>query len=115
MNKYILKIISIAKKYIDKAYYSYYTLDKEALIREAFPWINYVGDYTNITLFMKTNSLDTLETISQVITTYYWWEVNRLIKEDNFQQIERYQWLLDFCQSMKDYKTYLNIEENESK
>lgn len=112
MKKLLLKCLLITKKLIDKLYYSYYTADKEALIREMFPWINYIWDYSHIDLFLKTTSYDSLDSIVKVITTFYWGEVWRLTIENKFQQIERYQGLLEFCVSIRDYQQYLLLEQN---
>lgn len=110
----MFRIIKFIKKYIDKIYYLHYTRDRETLVREMFPWINYIWEYRFIDLYLKNSTPESLDSIIKVIFTFYRWEVNRLTLEWKFQWIERYQWLLDFCQSLKDYQQYVFEEKTKN-
>lgn len=101
------KIIKWLKVKVDKIYYSVYTTDEWTLIREMFPWINSIWEYKHINTFLRNNRPSDISLLMNVITAYYWWEVKRLTEEGNFQTIERYQWLLDFIQDIRDYQAYL--------
>lgn len=111
MKEFCFTMLTFVKKFIDKLYYSKYTRSRETLIREVFPWINYIWDYSTVELFLKSSNPTAVSDLIKVITTFYWWEVNRLTIQNDFQWIVRYQGLLDFCQSLRDYQEYI-LEEN---
>lgn len=97
-------IIAFLKKTFDKLYYSKYTIqERGALIRTMFPWINKVGEYERLNSFLKDRSQYELDEYIWAIMAYYWWEVETLTMKWEFNKIERYQWLVDFCQAIRDY------------
>lgn len=101
------KILQFLKKNIDKRYYNYYSMDRETLIREMFPWISKIWEYNELDLFLKNTTVSSTATLMKVIWTFYWWEVNRLTAEWKFSEIEKYQWLLEFVQAVRDYQEYI--------
>lgn len=102
--KILIVIVKWLKETVDKLYYSKYTLgERGALIRTMFPWINQVGEYRKLTDFLSHTSPVDLSLITEAITSFYWGEVSRLTSSNKFNEIERYQGLIDFCQSVKDY------------
>jgi len=103
-------IIRLLKKIIDKQYYKYYTEDKETLIRQMFPWIQQVWEYKKLSLFLQSNGPQQINDIIEIIWAYYRWEVERLNMEWKFSEVERYQWLVDFSQSLRDYQEYVLTE-----
>jgi hypothetical protein len=104
------KILGALKKIIDKQYYKYYTLDRETLIRQMFPGIHSIWEYTRIDIFFRNNGPEKVDEIIKLIWTYYRWEVERLNMEWKFSEIERYQWIVDFIQAIKDYQEYILTE-----
>lgn len=108
------KIIVKVKKFIDNIYYKDYYENREILIREIFPWVNHVGEFKYLDLFLKNHNTTDIENLVKVIWDFYWWEVSRLSLEWKFSSIERNQWLLDFAQSLKDYNIML-LREAEDK
>ena len=117
MNDLFFKIISIIKKWVDKLYYSRYTLKRETLIREMFPWVNTLtlDDYSVINNFLVTITPSDLSKLIKVITTFYWLEVNRCVTSGNIQWIIKFQWLIDLCDSLADAQVILLREEEWSK
>jgi len=100
----MLAIIIWLKKYVDKLYYSKYTLgERGALIRTMFPWITKVWEYKTLESFLITTSLAEIDQLTWAIMSYYWWEVERLTLKWEFEWIRRYQGLVDFCQSIQDF------------
>lgn len=106
MKNIIFNILTFIKKCVDKAYYSMYTLDTETLIRKMFPWVETITqqDYSVINNFLLTTSPADLQRIVNVITTFYWIEVNREIWKHNIQWITKYEWLIELCNSLTDFQ-----------
>lgn len=100
------------KKIIDKIYYTEYTFNKETLIREMFPWISNVWWYELLNIFFRNYSPTQVDEFIKIIWAYYRWEVERLTLLWKFSEIERFQWLLDFAQALKDYQDYILRELN---
>lgn len=97
-------IITYLKEKIDKLYYSKYTLGQRGtLIRTMFPWITKVWEYSRLEEYLITTSPTELNRVIWFITSFYWWEVSRLTANSKFEEIKRYQGLIDLCQSLKDY------------
>lgn len=107
------KILTYIKKIVDKYYYNEYTYDKDTLIREMFPWIINIWEYKKIDSFLRKNSPSDISDLIEAIWAFYRWEVDRCTKEWKFQEIERYQWLIDFSQSIRDYQEYILLNKNE--
>jgi hypothetical protein len=108
-------IIIKLKKIIDKLYYSKYYSSREILIREIFPGTYNVWEYKHLSKYLNSNDANAIDNLIKVIWDYYWWEVSRLGMEGKFTSIERVQWLLDFAQSLKDYKLMLLTEAEDNK
>ena len=109
----MLKIIIFLKKFIDKLYYiKYNAWNKEILIRQMFPWIEKVWEYSKIEDFLQGRSTSEIDQVVSTIMSYYWWEVARLNSNKNHDEIWSLQWLVDFCQSLKDYLNELYILNN---
>jgi hypothetical protein len=106
MKQLLIKLLWIIKKFVDKLYYSQYTADNEALIRQMFPWVNTMTtqDYSVINNFLISTSPADLSRLVQVITTFYWLEVNREILKNNLQWVIKYQWLIELCDSLTDFQ-----------
>ena len=111
-----MKAIIIAlKKIIDKIYYSKYYTSREILIREIFPGTYNVWEYKDLNKYLNSQDVNNIENLIKVIWDFYWWEVSRLAMEGKFTSIERFQGLIDFGQSLKDYKLMLLTEAEDKK
>ena len=111
MNDIKIKIVVWLKKKLDKIYYNQYTLSRETLIREMFPWINRVWEYDHLETFMRNTSVSQLLDLITVIYSYYWGEVNALISVWKIDEINKLKWLLDFANAIRDYKDRVMSEE----
>jgi hypothetical protein len=98
------------KKYIDKLYYNKYTHDRETLIREMFPNIENIWEYKHIDFYLRNSTISQTNDLVKAIWAFYWWEVARLTKENKYDEIMKYQWLIDFSQTIKDYHEYVLTE-----
>ena len=107
-------IITQLKKIIDKLYYSKYSVSREILVREIFPWTYNVWEYKTLQNFLKSQDQSSIALLIKVIWDFYWWEVSRLSLEWKFSSIERNQGLIDFAQSLKDYNSMLLRESAEN-
>ena len=116
MKELLFKVLKIIKKYVDKLYYSQYTWDTETLIRQMFPWVSTLTtqDYSVINNFLLNTTPAELSKLTNVITTFYWLEVNREILKNNLQWIVKYQWLIELSNSLTDFqRIYLAERANE--
>lgn len=109
------KIITAIKKFVDKIYYNGYYDRREILVREIFPNIKEIGEYKKLSTFLETQDHSSVDRLIEVITDFYWWEVSQLSLDWKFSSIERYQWLLDFAQSLKDYRMVVQRELEDKK
>ena len=108
-------IIVQLKKIIDKIYYSKYYTSREILIREIFPGVSNIWEYKYLTKYLNTQDANSVDELIKVVWDFYWWEVSRLGMEGKFTSIERFQGLIDFTQSLKDYKLMLLTEAEDKK
>jgi hypothetical protein len=107
MKLYIFNLLKIVKKIIDKAYYNQYTYNRETLVREMFPWIVSIWEYKEIDSFLRHWNITQTNDIVRAIWAFYWGKVKELTSAWKYVEIEKYQWLLDFCQSIRDYQEYI--------
>ena len=107
MKKYTFILLRILKKIIDKAYYNQYTYNRETLVREMFPWIYNIWELKEIDSFVRNWSVTQTNELVKAIWAFYWGQVSRLTSAWKYAEIEKYQWLLDFCQAIRDYQEYI--------
>lgn len=112
MNKFLLKVITILKKNLDKLYYSQYTLQRETLIREMFPWIQQIWEYKHIDIYIRNHNITEIDDLIKTIYSFYRWEVNRFILEWKIENINNLQWLLDFIYSIRSFQEEILRQNN---
>ena len=66
-----------------------------------------LGEYKKLDIFLKNNWPQQINDMVEIIWAYYRWEVERLNMEWKFSEVERYQWLVDFSQAIRDYQEYV--------
>lgn len=111
--KLIKRIIPWIKKYVDKIYYSEYTLSRETLIREMFPWINNIWEYKKINDFLLTHDISELNDIIWIIYSFYWGQVSILVHNNKESEVIHYKWLLELVFNLERFRD-VYISENES-
>lgn len=85
------------KYFFDKKNNNSYNTDiNGTLIRKMFPWINNI-DNKKI-LIRQLTSLD--PDIRKVLNTYYRSEVNMLIEQKKYSEIEKYEWILKLIEDL---------------
>lgn len=104
-------IITWLKKKLDKLYYSEYTLSRETLIREMFPWVNAIWDYKKINEYIASHSLDEVTKVIEILYSFYWWEVHLLVNSWKEDDVKYLKWILSFALMLERFKDQYLIEQ----
>jgi len=114
MNKFLLILVKWLKLKLDKIYYSEYTLSRETLIREMFPWLNAIWEYKKLSEYIASHSHEEISKLIEILYSFYWWEANLLVHSNKEDDVKYLKWILEFALALERFREAYLIEKNNS-
>lgn len=110
----LMYIIAFLKKRIDRIYYSEYTISRETLIREMFPWLKAIWEYKKVNEYIASHSFEEIEKIIEILYSFYRWEVSIFVHTNKEDDVKYLKWILDFALALERFRDqYLSERESE--